>query len=234
MRTFLIFISLLIAQVSLHAQKDLNSELEISGSIRGFAVSPSEKLWLVSAAGEAVRCDHLGDNWHYVRPFCEMKKDYSLFDNNLDNVTFFNEDTALITGYISQTKEALSKKNGYYRTTDGGKTWSSMDFGGSSWIYDIFVDPHGHAWMGGSSEDMYYSEDYGVTWKTIPRPFGKNRIMSIYMEDGTNGITASNHLYVTQDNWRSSQTIPSPSDQKKYTNDPKDYRLDNRLNKIVV
>jgi len=42
-----------------------------------------------------------------------------------------------MTGYISVNKDE-DKKNGYYLTKDAGMTWELLDFGGDSWIYNVF------------------------------------------------------------------------------------------------
>ena len=140
-----------------------------------------------------------------------------------------------MTGYISVSKKEY-KKNGYYLTKDAGKTWKLLDYGGDSWIYTIYTDNQGNAWMGGLSKEVYYSNDFGQSWKTLKIPYKKSdRIYGIYMTDSKNGIVSSDHneILTTANNWKTTKSIPTPLDQNKYQKNETGYS-DERISKIQI
>ncbi len=201
--------------------KDRRAVLDIQGRVREISVSPNEKIWLVTALGNIYYTNHIDSNWHFGNPSVESK---ALFDidsfkliekQGIDRISFFNKDTAIMTGYISANNEE-SKKNGYYFTKDAGKNWELMDFGGDSWIYTVYTDKQGNAWMGGLSKKIYYSNDFGQSWKTRKLPLRKSeRIYSIYMIDSKNGIVGSDNseILITTNNWKRTKRISTPFDQ---------------------
>jgi hypothetical protein len=74
--------------------------------------------------------------------------------------------------------------------------------------------------MSGSSQEMYYSRDYGATWENKGKIVDMHgfRLYSIYFADNRHGIigTFGNDLYRTVDNCESWNKIETPLDQKKY------------------
>jgi len=230
-----IYILILFFTTAVFGQiKDRRAELNIQGRVKEVSVSPSEKIWLVTAMGNTYYTNNILSDWHYGNPIFEKDNDdFNLNSPTLDRVSFFNEDTAIMTGYISGNVK--NEKSGYYLTKDAGKTWQLLDYGGNSWIYDVFVDKKGNAWMGGSSGEIFFSDDYGQHWKKLNSPYeSSSRMNSIFMIDQTNGISGALHndIYITSNNWESSKKIVTPYDQKEYTND-RGYS-DDRIEKILV
>ena len=235
MKQTIYILALFFATTAYGQTKDRRAELEIQGRVKEISVSPDEKIWLVTAMGNIYYTENIVSNWHYGNPIFEKEDDnFGLNSPTLDRISFFNKDTAIITGYISGNDKKYNK-GGYYLTKDAGKTWKLLDYGGNSWIYDVFVDKKGNAWMGGSSGEIFFSDDYGQHWKKLNSPYNSSsRMHSIFMIDETNGISGALHndIYITSNNWKSSRRIESPFDQKKYTND-RGYS-DDRIEKILM
>ena len=216
------------------------------GRINDLSVSPDGKLWLVTALSHTYYSDGPVNEWHYGPTLYKTRDSLSSFNGpHLDRISFFNRDTAIITGYIqSDTSEEYSSKNGYFRTTDAGKSWQLRTFGDDQWIYDVFTTPEGKAWMGGSDGKILYSADFGKTWAKLNSPYNSlSRMARIYMQDERRGVAGAlgNKLYTTSNNWKTYSRIPTPLDQKKYRipndEDYHDDRIDNLAvwgNRIVV
>jgi len=234
MRHITTILTLLLAIFACSQTKDRRAELHIEGRVNEISVSPDEKIWLVTATGNTYFTDNIDLNWHYGKPLFESTNEFGVGDPNLSRISFFNKDTAIMTGYISFSPKD-SQKNGYYLTKDGGKTWALLDFGGDSWIYNTFFDKYGNVWMGGSSGDIYFSKDFGQHWETLNSPYdSSSRMNSIFMTNSLNGISGAldNDIYITTDNWKSYKKIATPFDKKKYVNES-DYS-DDRIEKIVL
>jgi hypothetical protein len=141
----------------------------------------------------------------------------------LQNIDWFNNDTILVSGYISDNlsdAKYKEKKNLIYQSFDKGKSWNRIYFNGDAWIYDTYWFKNGQIWIGGSDEIIYFSNDYGTTWTEKGYPFKpSNRVYKIYMLDSLTGIAGGLHngLAITNDNWKNTIQIPTPLDQKRYT-----------------
>lgn len=232
-----VLISLVLSSLltlNLYAQvesetKDRRAELGIEGRIKEISVSPDEKIWLVTAMGNLYYTDGIDSNWHTVPPIFKSTDEYGIGDPHFDRITFFNKDTAILTGYISDRMD--KKKSGYYLTKDAGKTWELMDFGGDAWIYDAFTDQHGNVWMGGSSGEIYFSGN-GQTWETLNSPYDEStRMHSVFMLDKSTGISGGYHnsIYSTSTNWNTVNRIKTPYDQGKFASP-----ADAAIRKIVI
>lgn len=166
----------------------------------------------------------------------QLKKQFTLTEyDNADIVMTFNKDTILISGYLSDFTVGNSPKNVIYRTINGGTTWEIIKFKGDAWIYCSHYEMDGKIWMGGSDEFVHYSNDYGTTWTKLSKPFKpSDRVLSIYMADSSNGIAGglSNGFALTTNNWQTTQQIPSPLDQSKFTIIKNSAR--NRIDKIAI
>jgi len=235
MKSLLSLLAVLIQITVLAQTRDTRAKLDIMGRTGEANISPDGKIWLVSAMGETYYSNGIDSDWHYVMKSEKTKYPAiaSLDAAQMERVTFFDKDRAIITGYISSNPKDFTK-DGYYRTTDGGKTWTLLSYGGNSWIYDACADARGNMWMGGSSGDIFYSHDFGEHWEKLKSPFGNNRMHRIYMVDDKRGIggALSNNIYSTENNWATNQQIPSPLDQKKYTGGSS--FSDDRIEQIVL
>ncbi|HEX8546511.1 MAG TPA: hypothetical protein VF691_06075, partial [Cytophagaceae bacterium] len=182
--------------------KDRRAEVDIQGRVNEISVSPDEKIWLVTAIGKTYFTDDIDSNWHDGPPLFQSNDEDGFGGPNLERISFFNKDTAILTGYISLSKDS-SRKNGYYLTKDGGKTWKLLDYGGDSWIYAIHSDKSGNAWMGGLQKELYYSNNYGQSWRTIKLNYkSSDRTYGINMSNSKSGIASSDHneIITTEDN----------------------------------
>jgi hypothetical protein len=165
-----------------------------------------------------------------------LKNQFNLTEyDSPKEVIQFNKDTILIAGYLSETSEIGAKKNVVFKTTNGGKKWRVIKFNGDAYIYDTHLQDDGKIWMGGSDEVVHYSNDYGETWTTKPKPLKPIvRVLSIFMTDSLNGVAGGlqNGLALTEDNWQSALQIPSPLDQNKYSITENSARK--RVNKVQI
>lgn len=212
-------------------QHDTRAVLNIDGGIKELSVSTNNQLWLTSARGQMYHSPGTMNNWSYEKEVAPDAR--SFIKPTLERITFFNADTAIMTGYIQSNAETR-ESSGYYLTCNGGKSWELKDFGKDEWIYDVFVDPTGKAWMGGSDGNILYSKDFGQSWKTRRSPFNSStRMNSIYMVNANVGIAGAleNKLYSTKNNWSSSKKIDTPFDQGMYQKSGTGY-TDHRIHKV--
>lgn len=103
------------------------------GRVNEISISPDEKIRLVPATGNSYLTENIDSNWHYGKPLFKTSDDYSFDNPNLERISFFNKDTAILTGYISVSKKEY-KKNEYYLTKDAGKSWKLL----CTWIPKAF------------------------------------------------------------------------------------------------
>lgn len=210
------------AQIRESDTRDYRAALNIVGLITEISVAPDEQIWLTTYMGGIYYTNSIDSNWHYGRldPSAEDgEEDYlDLNKPNLNRISFFNADTAIMTGFMQFSDDWKSPYDGYYRTTDGGRTWELRSFGGDGWIYEACVNSRGDAWIGTDGKTIHYSDDFGEHFKALKIPFKKSdRIYALYMADAFRGIVGSdaNEILITEDNWHSARNIPTPLDQKK-------------------
>lgn len=236
MRFLCSFCGLLLVNTSIAQIKDTRAELDIYGGVEKINVSPNERIWLVTKVGNTYYTNNIDSTWHYGMTNTN-KGDYSVDGPLLDRISFFNNDTAIISGYM-QYGDTYNRR-GYFLTENGGKNWEARDYGGESWIYDAFASTNGKAWMGGLSKEVYYSTDFGRTWKTIKMPYkSTDRTYSIFMKNDSEGVAGSDRdeILVTKDNWNSAKNIESPYSQTKYSKygDGRIYKVRIWKNYLVV
>lgn len=210
------------AQIRESDTRDYRAALNIVGLITEISVAPDEQIWLTTYMGGIYYTNSIDSNWHYGRldPSAEDgEEDYfGLNKPNLNRISFFNADTAIMTGFMNFSDDWKSPYDGYYRTTDGGRTWELRSFGGDGWIYEACVISRGDAWIGTDGKTIHYSDDFGEHFKALKIPFKKSdRIYGLYMADAFRGIVGSdaNEILITEDNWHTARNIPTPLDQKK-------------------
>ena len=210
------------AQIRESDTRDYRAALNIVGRITEISVAPDEQIWLTTYMGGIYYTNSIDSNWHHGRldPSAEDgEEDYlGLNKPNLNRISFFNADTAIMTGFMHFSDDWKSPYDGYYRTTDGGRTWELRSFGGDGWIYEACVNSRGDAWIGTDGKTIHYSDDFGEHFKALKIPFKKSdRIYGLYMADAFRGIVGSeaNEILITEDNWHTARNIPTPLDQKK-------------------
>ncbi|OJJ17836.1 hypothetical protein BKI52_28675 [marine bacterium AO1-C] len=114
-----------------------------------------------------------------------------------------------------------AKKNGIYKSTDGGLKWRNVNakgpFGNRPFYYaDIYVDPQNENRLYSLWSNMSRSEDGGKTWKTIAGYINNvhpdNHAMWIHPKNSKLMMLGNDGgLYLTSDmakNWRFMNNIP--------------------------
>lgn len=207
----LILILLLISDLSFANDKSRYAELNIKNEITDLTISPTEELYIFTGNDEFFKTKSFNSFWEKNKTsFYNSDKNE---ENKLCNIHFFNKDTAIITGRINDL--STSRKSILYLTTDGGINWKKIFINENFWIYDVFVNKSGEAWLCGSSGNIYYSNNYGRNWVKKNTPFNRQlKINNFFMFKNT-GIagTFENSIFVTLDNWETYKKIETPLDQ---------------------
>lgn len=228
---FLLFI--LFLPFETFSQNTHLANLPISGGVSEIGISPSERVWIATKAGNTYYTNKIGDLWHFGT--LGTKDPLSIdFGGTFERVNFFSEKIIMISGYIHGEN---SNTDFVYRSEDGGLNWDKVKFGKSSWIDAAYINDNGKAWMSGNSQLIYYSEDYGKTWKSFGKAGNENalRFNTIHFaKNEKTGLFGSfwNIIYKTTDNCESWERLPTPLDQKKYKRLSKEHRPDIRKIRI--
>jgi photosystem II stability/assembly factor-like uncharacterized protein len=192
----------------------LRGELDIRGRVNHISVAPSGTIWIVTQTGYSYYTDDVLADWRKGGLDLTNEDDF-LSSQNIDRVSFFDDEMAIASGYISGEKDSV--QDTIFRTEDGGRNWTPVRFPSDEWIYDVFVTKDGKAWMGGSSGSFLYSEDFGASWVLRSSPFKKKdlRTHTIFMKDSEFGILGSLHntIKITPNNGESWHRVPTPVDQ---------------------
>ena len=231
MRNLLLLI-IFILPLSIFSQDSYLADLPISGGVSEIGVSPSERIWIATKAGNTYYTDKIGELWH-IGPFGSLDTYNIGVGKTFERVNFFDESTLMISGFIQEG----GKQDFVFRSTDEGKTWDKVKFGKSSWIDAAYINENGKAWMSGNSQLIYYTENKGKTWKSFDKAGNENalRFATIHFDkDEKTGLFGSfwNVLYKTTDNCISWERLPTPLDQKKYKRLSKEHRPDIRKIRI--
>ncbi len=231
MRKLLLLI-IFILPLSIFSQDSYLASLPISGGVSEIGVSPSERIWIATKAGNTYYTDKIGELWH-IGPFGSFDSNNLSFGKTFERVNFFDENTLMISGFIQED----GKQDFVFRSTDKGITWDKVKFGKSSWIDAAYINNNGKAWMSGNSQLIYYTENKGETWKSFDKAGNENalRFATIHFaKDENTGLFGSfwNVLYKTTDNCITWKRLPTPLDQKKYKRLSKEHRPDIRKIRI--
>ncbi len=232
MKTLLYLLIGVFLPLKISAQNDFWARLSISGSVNQLGISPTEKIWIATNAGNIYHTKEVDSLWHLGA--------YGSFDpysynsgNTFERINFFSEDVLMISGFIQEN----GKQDFVYRSENQGKSWEKVIFGKNSWIDAAYVNNNGKAWMSGSSLLIYYTEDMGKTWSTFDKvdPNEQVRFSSIHFSnDEQTGLFGSNDnaLYKTTDNCNKWEKLPTPLNQDKYKKRLKNERA--RIKKIRI
>lgn len=196
------------------AQDEYYADLWFYGGFDEFAVSPSEEIWIVTKPGSvdyAKRFDSLWQN----DPTGSIKNLNK--SNTFERVTFFSDDTMMISGSIHE----YNKGNFIYRSDNRGASWEKVYNGPESWNNAFCSGPDGRAWLSGSSPYVCYTDDSGKTWKLLNKPGFDEKIRFntiCFKQDNKTGLfgTDNGMIFLTPDNCATWTTIPSPLEQGKY------------------
>lgn len=106
--------------------------------------------------------------------------------------------------------------------------------------YDMRSDGHGSVWAWGLSTKVFYSSDSGRSWSEVAHIQEledlDHNINDLYFDsNGKRGLIGSNYneLYLTLDNCKTLQRIPTPLDQKAYQQGEEAAKR-TRINKVRI
>jgi len=211
-----VFITFLLYPTLVFSQNQYFARLPVGSSELG--ISLSEKIWITSGR-KVYYTKQVGELWH-LGVFDSLTKPDPYMDD-FKRASFFSEDTLMISGFI----EEGNKEDFIFWSGNQGKTWEKVIFGESSSIEAIHISNQ-KAWMSGSSQLIYYTEDKGKTWKTFNKvePEMESQFSSIYFtKDEKTGLFGSfgGSIYKTINNCQTWEKLPTPLSQHKYESFPR-------------
>lgn len=214
------------------AQEEYLANLNIHGRYESMTINNNEEVWIATATGNTYYTKGWGELWH-MGPLGDPDPMAYSGNNNFDRINFLSDDILLVSGWIGK-----GLKDIVYRSVDGGKNWKTLKFGESSWIDAFYTDSKGNVWMSGSSQLIYYSSDYGKTWKEYDKveKEGNLRFNTIHFsKDNSVGLFGSfwNVIYETKDNCQTWTKLPTPLVQKKYERLSNESRPDIRKIRVM-
>lgn len=185
------------------------AELEIYGKIFHLNVLPDGSIWMTSDKSGCYYTKNYDSAWEYV-----FTKKTNSDIGDFVNVLAFDSSRAILHGYLhNDTRKII------YRTTNR-TDWdtiiidkTNMEFG---WVYGGCCNSKGEAWLGTTDNQLLYSSDYGASWEKTRLSDTKNiSVYNIYMLSSKIGVASSydNDIILTNDNFNSCTTVPSPKDQ---------------------
>ncbi len=215
-KTALLIIALAVASGVLQAQqRDRRVDLNVRCA-NHVGISSSGSVWMVTRCGEVYNADSIGTSWHL-----HSAKAEGAFNNEptMDRVAPFGGHTAVVAGFLPD--EGVHSYNFVMRTTDGGRTWDTVQFGhGTHWIDGFCYHSDGRLWMGSNNGILTFSADSGRTFSVLrDSAFEiKMGIDDIYMLTADSGWIAGhgNRIYSTHDNWHTWRRWSTPLDQGLY------------------
>ncbi|MBQ3787811.1 MAG: hypothetical protein II849_03275 [Bacteroidales bacterium] len=215
MKKSILIIALLLAAVAQGQQRDRRVDLNVRCA-NHVGISSSGSVWMVTRCGEVYNADSIGTSWHL-----HSAKAEGAFNNEptMDRVAPFGGHTAVVAGFLPD--EDVHSYNFVMRTTDGGHTWDTVQFGrGMHWIDGFCYHSDGRLWMGSNNGILTFSADSGRTF-TVLRDSAfeiKLGIDDIYMLTADSGWIAGhgNRIYSTHDNWHTWRRWSTPLDQGLY------------------
>ncbi|NLR63036.1 hypothetical protein HGH92_01840 [Chitinophaga varians] len=166
---------------------------------------------ITTKTGEIAYADSVSGLWRSISPMDGNSRPFGWL---LERTNLFNNDTAFTSGFI----ENEGKYDVIYRTEDGGKSWSRVNFGQDGWIDAAVSLSNGEAWMAVAGKGVAHTADFGKTWETAPSADLKQRYTKMFCNSKREGIMGSvwNSLGYSSDNGKSWIRIATPLDQKKY------------------
>ena len=211
-----IFSLLLAAAVQVQAQqRDRRAELGVK-CVTSYTLSENGRIWLVTHCGCVHTAPNIHSSWSTV-----MQPEDDFSGPSLEYVAAFGDSVAIV-GNIERvvSRNPYKTGNNTLRTTDGGRHWDTVTYcDGDHHIMGFCHHHDGRIWMGswngGRNGHIFYSTDSGRTFSTLRSDFDAELgICALYMTDSLNGFFgAHNKIYLTHDNWRTFQRLPTPIDQ---------------------
>src|SRR5690349_10866111 len=128
MRTLLLSFATILLFTYLRAQTNGRPILQFQSYLVNLTVTKQENLILSTRAGEVAIADSIFGDWRQINPV--GSKQVGMPGVIIDNANFFNKDTGFVSGFISNN----GQYNIIYKTEDGGRNWTPVDFGQSGWV----------------------------------------------------------------------------------------------------
>jgi hypothetical protein len=93
-------------------------ELDIRGRVSNIAITPSGRIWIPTCTGQTYYADDVLGDWKAGALDLSSDDEVRVASQCIDRVSFFNDNVAFASGYISSTNSSL--EDTIYRTIDGG------------------------------------------------------------------------------------------------------------------
>jgi photosystem II stability/assembly factor-like uncharacterized protein len=144
--------------------------LDYKGEAGSLSLSPSEKniLYFSTRSDGVYKSEDAGETW--------KKINQGLDTEYIDRIEVAPSSSDIAVAAGIDTNPALGEKagkigKGLYRTTDGGKTWSSI-LRSPAVINQIAIAPKNpeQILFGDTEGNLYLSTDAGKTWQKLPLP----------------------------------------------------------------
>lgn len=123
---------------------------------------------------------------------------------------------------------------------DDDGTFKPLEMSNAPKAYNLRSDGHGRVWAWGLNTRVFYSSDSGRSWNEVAHIQEledlDHNINDLYFDNnGKRGLIGSNYneLYLTLDNCKTLQRIPTPLDQKAYQQGEEAAKR-TRINKVRI
>jgi hypothetical protein len=237
MRTLILYLILILSTTGF-AQNNPT----IYGRVNKLSIGPDQSIWLTTSTGNIYQAPNLDSNWTIILE-TNPETGYKTASPHMDRILFFNNDTAIVYGYLTKSFYE-EKKNKIYRTTNGGKSWKWIEFGkGDHWIRDGQSFKDGTCWIASNKGYFYISKDYGKTWTQTPKMFDRVKeaymrgpdIYSFHYLNNNVAIAANknNQLAISSNNFEKFKRISTPLDNNLFEKQYKSYYLNGSGRKYI-
>lgn len=148
-----------------------------TSTIYSFAFLDSATIVAVGVGAKAYKSTNAGVSWNAISP--GIPGSYFI-------VRFANQNVGYIGSYVSPS--------GYVsKTTDGGATWNPLPYPGTQSVWGIACKGDSLVYVVDLYGNLYYSNEGGQNWTSVPRIFGPNVFYCSLAGDklfmsGSNGV----------------------------------------------
>ncbi len=135
--------------------------------------------------------------------------------SDLQAVQVIDDDTVVATG----------DNSAFYRSDDGGVTWTSLTNGIRSEVdlNDLWFENENVGWLFGSTDTLqllriYHTTNGGATWSRVDTSVGLFGAIEGQMSDSDSGwaLDITNRLFITDDNWATIDVRSIPAANESY------------------
>ena len=221
MKQLMIIVISLLA-IMAYAQEDYRERINLNWSKTELAISPKGQIALGTNTTIYVT-DALEKGWRGI-PMSVNKSSSSIED------LCWSSENVLIA--------SVEGKLYAWEIADDG-TFKPLAMSNAPKAYDLRSDGYGLVWAWGLSTKVFYSSDSGRSWNEVAHIQEledlDHYINDLYFDNnGKLGLIGSNYneLYLTRDNCKTLQRIPTPLDQKAYQREEAAKRT--RINKVRI